>query len=373
MATQSSTAVEQVDTYHELSGTALAHGESELYRSRRLLHIVGQYEKATIVTHDNPDPDAIATGWALRELITRRIGVPTRLVGGGAIVRAENRYMVELLQPPIELVDRLDFDDRTAIILVDCGIAATHHLLAGRREWPTAVIDHHVTPGCDSVEFCDIRQDVAASASIAAMYLLGEGIEPEAKLATALQYALKTETKGGETSYSPLDRSVLQWLANYADPEMLAEIEDAPLSRDYYGDMVLALQNTFLYGDIAFCLLPRAEGSEVVGEVADLIIRCKEVHRVFCGAVIGSDVLISVRTAKGHGNATQLLQETLAGIGHGGGHDHRAGGKIAGVCLGDRVPCEIAEELKSRWLTSCRATRQRGTRLIRKQEIVKHL
>ena len=157
MAIQSSSAVEQVgtvenvDAFHDVLGAVVSQGECELYRTRRLLHVIGQFDRALIVTHDNPDPDAIATGWALRELITRRIGVPTRLVGGGAIVRAENRYMVELLRPPIELVDRLDFDERTAIILVDCGVSATHHLLAGRREWPTAVIDHHVTAGCDDV------------------------------------------------------------------------------------------------------------------------------------------------------------------------------------------------------------------------------
>jgi hypothetical protein len=169
-----------------------------------------------------------------------------------------------------------------------------------------------------------------------------------------------------------LDRRVLNWLTRRADPELLAAIEDAPLSRDYYGDLVLALQNTFLYDDIAFCLLPRAEGPEIVGEVADLLIRCREIRRVFCGAMVDEDVLISVRTSS-DGNASQLIQQTLEGLGHGGGHEHRAGGKIPGVCLGDRVPCDVVEELRARWLTACDVDRQRGTRLIRRQEIVKNL
>ena len=53
---------------------------------------------------------------------------------------------------------------------------------------------------------------------------------------------------------------------HHADPELLAEIEDAPLSRDYYGDMVLALQSTFLYDDCAFCLLPRADWKQAMQE-----------------------------------------------------------------------------------------------------------
>ncbi len=102
---------------------------------------------------------------------------------------------------------------------------------------------------------------------------------------------------------------MLNWLTRRADPELLAEIEDAPLSRDYYGDMVLALQNTFLYDDIAFCLLPCAEGPEIVGEVADLLIRCREIQRVFCGAMVDEDVIVSVRTAEGGGNATELIRD----------------------------------------------------------------
>jgi nanoRNase/pAp phosphatase (c-di-AMP/oligoRNAs hydrolase) len=373
MDTQFSFAAGQATAVEAMPSGGYVSEERDLPHSRRFLQLIAEFKRAIIVTHDNPDPDAIATGWALRELLQHKAGVATRLVGGGEIVRAENRHMVQLLQPPIELVEALEYDDETAIILVDCGVSATHHLLAGRRQWPTAVIDHHVTDDLGQVPFCDIRPSVAASATIAATYLLHEQMTPDTKLATALQYALKTETRGGETSYSELDRRMLNWLTHHADPELLAEIEDAPLSRDYYGDMVLALQSTFLYDDCAFCLLPRAQGPEVVGEVADLLIRCREINRVFCGTVVGGNVLISVRTAKDHGNATELLLATLEGIGHGGGHAHRAGGKIAGVCLGDRVPCEIAEELKSRWLAACNVKRQRGTRLIRKQEIVKNL
>ena len=124
-----------------------------------------------------------------------------------------------------------------------------------------------------------MRPDVAASASIAAAYLREQQVEPGQALATALVYAIRTETQGFETYHSPLDRSILPWLTERADPELLAEIESAPLSRGYFSDLVLALQNTFLYDDVAFCALPRAGGPEIVGEVADLLIRCESVQR----------------------------------------------------------------------------------------------
>ena len=325
------------------------------------------------MTHDNPDPDAIGTGWAIMRLIQARLQLPVRLVGGGDISRAENRFMVELLRPPIELLDSAPLEPRTAVILVDAGLDATNHLLSGSAAAPIAVIDHHVTRGQARIAYRDIRPYVAASATIATSYLRAEDLEPGEELATALLYAMKTETRGSETHYTSVDRAALNWLTRRSHPGLLAQIENAPLSRDYYGDLVLALQSTFVYGDVAFCLLPRAEGPEIVGEVADLIARSRGIHRVFCGALFEGNVLVSVRTDKLGGNATELLQTTLEGCGYGGGHRHRAGGKIPDVCHGERIPSEIVDEVRTRWLTACGVSQQRGTRLVAKRDIVRHL
>lgn len=336
--------------------------------------VLTDYRRCLIVTHDNPDPDAIASGWALHCLITEKLGLPTRFVAGGAIVRAENRHMVELLQPPLDLVDRIHAEPHTATILVDCGPGARNHLLTRESVAPMAVIDHHLngTNGARLV-FKDIRPRVAAAASIAAGYLREQRIEPGEKLATAMQYAIRTETTGCECRHSRLDRSAILWLTARAEPELLAEIENAPLSREYFGDLVLAMQGTFLYANAAFCLLPRAHCAEIVGEVADLLIRCQGVQRVFCGAVAGSDLIVSTRTRGETDNAAKLLQKTLDGIGFGGGHVHRAGGKIPGVAGRNKIAEDLENELRSRWLTACGVDRQRGTRLVARREIVENL
>ncbi len=341
--------------------------------SQALLQQIRSFERSIVVTHNNPDPDAIAAGWAIYHLIRQRVGHPVRLVAGGRVLRAENRQMLELLEPPLELIDHLTLEQPAAIVLVDCGIRATHHLLAGTSQLPLAVLDHHVVQENGHVAFTDIRPTVAATATIAASYLFAEQVEPCERLATALIYALKTETRGAETGHSELDRQMLSWLTPRANPETLAQIENAPLRRNYYSDLVLALQSTFLYDSTAFCLLPQAAAPEIVAEVADLLVRGEAVDRVFCGAVINGDLLISVRTGKDAGNATELLQRTLAGLGHGGGHDHRAGGKVPGLCLGDRLPQEIVDDLKTRWLAACGVPRQRATRLVPRREIVKNL
>jgi hypothetical protein len=157
------------------------------------------------------------------------------------------------------------------------------------------------------------------------------------------------------------------------EPALLAEIENAPLAREYFGDLLLALQSTFLYDDTAICFLPRAAGVEIVGEVADMLIRCAGVRRVLCAAIVRDDLLVSARTKPDADSAVKLLVKTLEGLGGAGGHAHRAGGKIVGVGHTSKQADEIHDQLRSRWLAACGVVRKRGSRLIAKREIVENL
>lgn len=345
-----------------------------LTRSAQLLDTVSGFQHVLVITHDNPDPDAIASGWSLKWLIERKLAIPSRLIGGGAIVRAENRQMVKLLGAPIELIQDFYHVDQTAAILVDCGYGSSNHLLADTGLRPVGVVDHHQFGRQKArLPFKDLRKRVVATATIAGSYLREQYLEPPPELATALLYAIRTETRGGGTWHSRLDRSMISWLTRYADPTVLAEIENAPLPRDYYADVVLALQNAFIYDGVALCFLPRAEGAELVGEVADLIIRCDEVRCVLCAAVVGDDLFLSVRSTKDAFNASDLVQRVVRGLGHSGGHQQRSGGCIPNVANGNANLEDVCDEVRTRWLAACEVDRKRGTRLVAKREIVNNL
>ncbi len=357
--------------------------KSRMKRSEKLLAIARNYPRLVVVMHDTPDPDAIAAGWAVKFLLEEKLQASVRLIAGGDIVRAENRHMVKLLDPPLELLDDFSLDADTGVILVDCGVEASNHFLAGEAFSLVAAIDHHQTErkhhrhglfaAGTNLPLLDIRPQVAASATIAATYLKEQHLEPDRRLATALLYALRSETRGYETHYSRLDHQVLSWLTRRADPSLLAEIENAPLPVEYFGDLALALQSSFVYEDAIFCMLPRAAGPEIIGEVADLLIRREGISRVLCAAVCDHAVLLSVRTAASGGNATDLLRETIRGLGRGGGHAHRAGGKLTELTQSAKVPEDLQDDLRIRWLAACGIKKHRGTRLLPKREILENL
>jgi len=346
--------------------------QTKTRRSDRFLSAVGDNEEVVFVTHDNPDPDALAAGWALHALLSEQ-GQKARLIGRGAVVRAENLHMIELLSPPLELVNELPRDN-PAIVLVDCVPSGSNHLLNGHGGDPLAVIDHHEPNGHKfRVKYRDIRPKAVATASIAASYLREQDIEPSKDLATALLYAIRTESLGNDVRLTRTDRGVITWLGKYADYGKLAAIRNAPLTREYYSDLLLALENTFVYDDMALCFLPQATGNEIVGEVADMLIRCHGIERVLCSAAVGDDVVISARSTEAGGNVVVPLGATLRGLGHWGGHKHRAGAIIPNLPALGKTHETVNHEVKDRWLSACEVDQQRGVRLVRRHAILECL
>ena len=349
-------------------------GKATAKRSDKFIRALSSHKEVIIVTHNNPDPDAIAAGWAVRELISRRLKTPVRLIAGGDVIRAENRLMLEVLNPPLELIKHLQPNSLAGIVLVDCNIGMTNHIATEVHTSPTAVIDHHnAGKKIKRLNYSDIRSNAAATASITASYLREQGIEPNPKLATAILYAIETETAGGESAYSSLDLSIITWLTPRADRKLLAEIRHAPVEQTYYAEITLAFQNSRIYDDTVFCILPHASSPEIVAEVADLLIRCNTINRVFCGAVVRADMYISVRTTESGGNATELVRVILKGLGNGGGHSRRAGGRIILSPKAQRVPKSLECTLRNNWLTSCNISRSHATRLVSRQKIMSNL
>ncbi len=337
-------------------------------RSDRLLGVLGEYRETMVVMHNNPDPDAMATGWALLTLIKRRLRKPARLMGGGPILRAENQQFVKLLRPPIELVDEITPGAHTATVLVDCSPASFNHLLGGQRA-PIAVIDHHESKGDGfRIPFRDERPKATASASIVTEYMREQDVEPSSEMATALVYAIRTEMVGARKALSRLDHSALRWLSGFADFDVLFEIENPPLPQHYYEELLLSLENVLIFSDSAFCLLPRITAPEIVGEFADLLVRSDGLQCVLCGGRLGNNLLFSARSKGDDRTALVLLNHVLRELGHSGGHRHRAGGKICLSTCG-KNPEELERELRMRWLDACHSPTRRGRRLVGRKEI----
>ena len=63
--------------------------------------VISAYEKILILTHDNPDPDAIGSAFGLYKLISEKYGKDVRIGHGGIIGRTENKLMIMNLNIPL--------------------------------------------------------------------------------------------------------------------------------------------------------------------------------------------------------------------------------------------------------------------------------
>src|SRR2546426_4459357 len=111
-------------------------------RLRKLLQVAKGHDRALILTHDNPDPDAVASACGLAYLLAQSAGVTTTTAYGGIIGRAENKAMLKMLHLGIQPGSRIEHQTPDPGSLPDTPPEGGNHSLAPAAEVPPAVPDH---------------------------------------------------------------------------------------------------------------------------------------------------------------------------------------------------------------------------------------
>jgi nanoRNase/pAp phosphatase (c-di-AMP/oligoRNAs hydrolase) len=282
-----------------------------------------------ILTHDHPDPDALASAWALGVLLRRHAGKRVQLAYSGIVGRAENRAMIRHLRIPILPLERKLLERAQAIALVDAQPATGNTFLPEGR-LPHVVLDHHpMRPGTRRVAYAHVDPAVGATATLAAGYLEAAGIRPQRRLATALFYAIRTETQNLRREASPADARQFARLFPLVDNVALSQIELAPIPRAYFALMDQAIRNTRVYDRrVTVTRLGRVGSPDMVAQFADLLVRLEGVTwSVVMGRYRGA-VLLSIRTDRVGAHAGGIVARIVAGEGSAGGHGMMAAGRV---------------------------------------------
>ena len=110
-----------------------------------LLHFLAQRGRELspllILTHNHPDPDAIASAVALAFLAERLHGVKSRIAYGGIVGRVENQAMVRVLRLPVHPLRDGDLKRYAHVALVDTQPPFQNNPFP-RNKRPTLVVDH---------------------------------------------------------------------------------------------------------------------------------------------------------------------------------------------------------------------------------------
>ena len=282
-----------------------------------------------VLTHDNPDPDSIASAFALSKLLRQRFRRRVTTAYGGIIGRAENQEMVRILGIRLSHIRHLNWKNYAHFALVDTQPGTGNNQLPEDLV-PDLIFDHHpVRRASHKAAFFDIRPPYGATATMMAEYLMASDIEINRKNATALVYAIRSETQDFGREFVKADKTVYDDLHVRSDLKALARIRSPRLPLSYFRNLHQALENLEGVGSLIVCHLGEVEQPDIVPEIADLLLRLERRTWSLCTGIFGGRIYLSIRTRNARADAGRLMRRLLGRRGKGGGHGMMAGGWIS--------------------------------------------
>lgn len=304
------------------------------------------------MTHDFPDPDALASAWGLQHL-TRAFGIESRIVYGGTISRAENRAMVKLLRIPIHKLKKGEIAKHDSVALVDTQPRFENNPFPpGRRA--AIVIDQHRSSARPSADLGLIDTGCGATCVIVAQALLHHGVTLSPNLATAIAYGILSDTLDlYRVRRADVVRTYLAVLRQ-ADMRKLAEIQNPPRSRRFFTTLGRSIHTATAFRRVLVAHLGPVSGPEEVSQVSDFLLTYEHARWSLCTGRCKGQLYLSLRTTTPNAQAGEVLRHVVDDPDKAGGHGGVAGGRMpvgprtteaAWVALEQLVQSRLAERL----------------------------
>lgn len=297
-------------------------------RSARFEKVLEARAKVLVVSHNNPDPDSIVSALLLETLLTRVFGISVTIAYSGVIGRAENKALLEYcgIQPvPLREIDVAKFE---TVALVDTQPGTGNHPFeeAGKV---AVVLDHHrLRPDTRQVAFFDVRDHLGSTTTLLHLYWRVWRLELTPKFATAMLYALRSETADMGRAASVVDRRLFKDLYALADLRALSRIVNAKVGERYFSAIHKAIERAVVYGPLVVIRMGKLPYPDAVAQIAEYFLKYEEVSTAFSIGVYGDEILFSLRSDDPGALLESLARRVAGGLGTAGGHESCAGGQI---------------------------------------------
>ncbi|MDR0438703.1 MAG: NAD-binding protein [Methanocalculaceae archaeon] len=252
-----------------------------------------------IITHKNPDPDAISSAMALSAIAANASDgkLATRILYEGNIGHQENRAFINLLEIKMEKLTSEILGECDYLALVDCVAPGMNNNLS--YDTPiNIVIDHHSTEGVTRLrkpEFLDSRPNVGATASIMTQYLQELYLPIDKKIATSLFYGIRADTKEFQRNLSPQDLHNAAYLLPLSD-RLLLEIIMAPsISQETLDVLGHAITNREVKHGYLFSNVGYVRNRDAIPQAADMLLNLEGVTTSMVYGITDDSVTLSAR------------------------------------------------------------------------------
>ncbi|MDD4137805.1 MAG: DHH family phosphoesterase [Methanoregula sp.] len=296
--------------------------------SQRLFTLLAGWEGTLgIITHKNPDPDAISSAMALAEIAKHANPrtLATRIFFEGNIGHQENRTFVNLLDIKMEHLTAEALQKCTYLALVDCSGPGANNDIPPQTKIHI-IIDHHKEGKYSSIQggFVDIRPGIGATASIMTQYLQELDVPVDRRVATALLYGIRTDTKEFKRNVTPQDLSYAGFLLPLTDADLLDKIMSPSMSQetlDVIGKAIheRKVQSGYLFANIGYVM-----NRDALPQAAELLITLEGVNTALVYGITDNEIVISARNRDIRLHIGNALSEAFGEMGDAGGHPNMA-------------------------------------------------
>ena len=272
-------------------------------------------DRVLIMLHNDPDPDAMASGLALRNILRRT--KTTAIIGAiQGVTRPENLRMVNLLDIHVEPItpDALKEYDRVAMVDVQ------PHYFGGLVDRVDLVIDHHPEqPGYTAV-FKDIRADYGSTSTILTEHLRAVDVNISERVATAMLYAIKSDTLFFNRQTNRVDLEAFSYLYPLADAALIRKMEGAEITLERLEYVLKAHRGGTLTDQVFCAFLGPSPREDFIPYVADFFLQVEDVKWTVVAGIVGDSLVVSVRNLGYTKNAGEFVRRFFSDIGSAGGH-----------------------------------------------------
>jgi nanoRNase/pAp phosphatase (c-di-AMP/oligoRNAs hydrolase) len=272
-------------------------------------------DRVLVLLHNEPDPDALASGLALRNVLrrTRQTCIIAALEG---VTRPENVRMVNLLDLHVEPITPALVAEYERIAMVD----VQPHYFGGLIDRVDLVIDHHPEqPGYTAV-FKDIRPDYGSTSTILTEHLRAVDANISERTATALLYAIKSDTLFFNRQANRVDIEAFSYLYPLADAALIRKMEGAEITTERLEYVVKAKQYGRLSEQVFCAFLGTTPREDFIPYVADFYLQLENVKWTIVAGIVNDSLIMSVRNLGYSRNAGEFVRKYFADIGSAGGH-----------------------------------------------------
>ena len=288
-------------------------------RLKELRALVGDSERVAIVLQDDPDPDAIASGIALRTLLGRNKQT-TPLFSFTDITRPENRAMVQLLEIEVVKAGGEFLDEYDKIAMVD----VQPPYFNGRLHHADIVIDHHPGYTSGNADFEDVRIRYGATSTILTEYLISAGERVSERLATALLYGIKSDTLMLSRRVTDDDLQAFTYLYPLANYNLLRRIERPELPLSFARILARAMSRLVVKDELAMLHLGPVKRDDLIVQMADFCLQFEGAEWVAVSGKLAGNLVIAVRNHGAGRSAGDVVRRLFSDIGSAGGHRNMA-------------------------------------------------